>query len=113
MIGLYFHEGAWNMCSTSHSLFLNIIGLLGLWGEFHCYPTDCVSDSSKKLVLETYKEAFVTTKVQAREPYDGSKGLGYKDASFAYSTIGDIGWFFWSEIEEAGETDFWRTQASK
>lgn len=88
------------------------VGLLGFWGEWHTYPhTDWFPDEAvQDAVLETFETAFVTTQLQVRRPAASSvaRRIGFHDDSFAYSTLGDISWFFWPEIEAAGAGERWR-----
>ena len=74
------------------------VGLLGFWGEWHTWPHTEIfaSESTQELVLEAFAAAFKATHVQLREPHANSHNFpfGYHDDSFAYSTIGDVGWFF-------------------
>jgi Malectin domain len=34
--------------------------------------------------------------------------MGLHDDSFAYSTLGSVGWFFWPRLVSGGYTDFWK-----
>lgn len=87
------------------------IGLLGFWGEWHTYPhTDLFpSLQTQNAVLHGAHEAFETTAIQVRYPHADSVGLriGFHDDSFAHSTLGEIGWFFWPSMVSAGADTRW------
>ena len=87
------------------------LGLLGFWGEWHTYPhTDWFPDEAiQDTVLAAYEAAFPTTQLQVRRPAASSldRRIGFHDDSFAYSTIGETSWFFWTEIEALGGGDRW------
>jgi hypothetical protein len=89
------------------------LGLLGYWGEWHTYPDKGIlADSTQDTVVEWYKNAFKTTKLQARGLTKKSveSGIGLHDDSFAYSSLSStIGWFFWPQVVAAGQTNFWKT----
>jgi Malectin domain len=87
------------------------LGLLGKWGEWHTYPeNNLLSDATCDKVIGWYKAAFKTTKLQTRGASSASiaAGMGLHDDSFAYSTLGNVGWFFWPRLVSAGFTDFWK-----
>jgi len=88
------------------------VGLLGFWGEWHTWPyTDWFpGDEVQTEVLEAYVAAFPTTHVQVRIPAVDSPNLrvGFHDDSFAYSTIGDVDWFFANLLTSAGADERWR-----
>jgi Malectin domain len=87
------------------------LGLLGKWGEWHTYPeNNLLSDATCDKVIQWYKAAFKTTKLQTRGASSASiaAGMGLHDDSFAYSTLGNVGWFFWPRLVSAGFTDFWK-----
>ena len=92
------------------------LGLLGFWGEFHTYPYDYVPESSKQNVVQWYREAFTKTQLQARYPRTDAADMGLYDGSFAYHTLDgapnggvDMSWFFWPQINKAGQFNSWRT----
>jgi len=94
------------------------LGLLGKWGEWHTYPdTGLLSDGTKDLVMGWYNEAFRTTPLQVRNPQSAYEaGMGLHDDSFGYSTLDGapnggetVDWFFWREVQDAGQQDFWKT----
>lgn len=89
------------------------VGLLGFWGEWHTWPhVDWFpSAETQEALLTAVVSAFPKTQVQLREPKLNSATLplGYHDDSFAHSTLGDIGWFFWPKIIAAGDTEKWKT----
>ena len=87
------------------------LGLLGFWGEWHTWPhSDWFADAQLQSdVMAAYTDAFSTTLLQVRYASTTSAGLrlGYHDDSFAYSTVGDIDWFFVPQLERAGATERW------
>ncbi len=97
------------------------LGLLGFWGEWHTWTGDVATDSwipdaTRMAVIDAYDAAFQTTMVQARYIHwyaVGRTGFGLHDDSFAHSTIDEgiygqpMNWFFWSQVVNAGATDFW------
>jgi hypothetical protein len=88
------------------------IGLLGFWGEWHTYPyTDWFPDEGvQDTILAAFEAAFPTTHLQVRRPAASSleRRIGFHDDSFAYSTIGETSWFFWTELEAEGGGDRWQ-----
>jgi Malectin domain len=87
------------------------LGLLGKWGEWHTYPeSGLMSDATGSKVIEWYKNAFKTTKLQTRGSSQASiaAGMGLHDDSFAYSTLGTTSWFFWPRVVIANHTEFWK-----
>ena len=101
------------------------LGLLGFWGEWHTWTGDpatdtWIPDATRMAVIDAYDDAFQTTQVQARYIHwyaVGREGFGLHDDSFAHSTIdegvygGSMDWFFWSQVVNAGATDFWKLGA--
>lgn len=87
------------------------LGLLGFWGEWHTYPhTDWfASDIFQQEVIETFDDVFQKTPLQIRIPVQDTseRVMGFHDDSFAYSTLGDIEWFFWSKMLAAGTELHW------
>jgi len=87
------------------------LGLLGFWGEWHTWPhSEWFADPLfQDEVLGAYDAAFSTTLLQVRYGSEASVGrrVGYHDDSFAYSTIGDIDWFFLPQLEAVGAQDRW------
>ena len=97
------------------------LGLLGFWGEWHTWTGDSTTDSwipdaTRVAVIDAFDNAFQTTQVQARYIHwsaVGRPGFGLHDDSFAHSTIDEgvypqpMDWFFWSQVVNAGATDFW------
>ena len=92
-------------------------GLLGTWGEWHCYPhTEWFA--SKKVqaeVMDAYEAAFKTTPVLLRYPAgendwahapNHKRRLGYHDDSFAWATLDtgrkDDSWYFLSAMGRGG-----------
>ncbi|HCP46763.1 MAG TPA: hypothetical protein DIU15_12015 [Deltaproteobacteria bacterium] len=88
------------------------VGLLGFWGEWHTwpYPDWFPTEATQNAVLGAYEEAFITTHLQVRKPMANSVSMriGYHDDSFAYSTIGEIDWFFLPDLESAGAEHRWQ-----
>ena len=84
------------------------LGLLGFWGEWHTWPhSEWFPDVSiQNDVLHAYHDAFASTLLQVRIPTGDSPSLriGFHDDSFAYSTVGDVPWFF-VPLLEAAEAD--------
>jgi hypothetical protein len=96
------------------------VGLLGFWGEWHCYPhTSFYADIlTENQVLDAFSRSFRITQLQARRPTAKSVTLriGYHDDSFAYSTLSTVpapapAWYFWPTIEALDAQEFWRTAA--
>ena len=91
------------------------VGLLGFWGEWHTYPYSdwFPSEATQEAVLQAYHSSFKTTQLQVRRPAANSVSLrmGFHDDSFAYSTIGDVDWFFLPGLEAAGADDRWEQVA--
>lgn len=94
-------------------------GLLGYWGEWHTYPHEgWVPDDSKRKVTQWYQDAFSTTKIQVRYPYEPAldAGFGLSDGSFAFNTLdgsanGNVeqSWYFWNQVKDHNATDsFWK-----
>ena len=90
------------------------IGLLGFWGEWHTYPhTDWFADDAfQQDVITAFDQAFDVTPIQLRLPYQDSpqRSIGFHDDSFAYSTVGDVPWFFWSKMTDAQATTRWESE---
>lgn len=88
------------------------VGLMGFWGEWHTYPhTDWFpSEDTQKAVLNAFDVAFEKTQMQVRRAAVNSVDLrmGFHDDSFAYSTIGDVPWFFVPGLETAGASERWQ-----
>jgi hypothetical protein len=73
--------------------------------------------SAWESVVEWYNEAFQTTKLQIRYPYQPAynAGFGMVDGSFTAETVGgeanggiDYFFYFVTSVENAGVSDFWR-----
>ena len=88
------------------------LGLLGFWGEWHTWPHDkwFPNDDFQSKVINSYAESFTITLLQVRRPIANTPNLriGFHDDSFAYSTLGDLGWYFHPSLIEAGADDRWR-----
>ncbi|MBC7790374.1 MAG: DUF4832 domain-containing protein, partial [Anaerolineae bacterium] len=101
-------------------------GLLGTWGEWHCYPHSewFASKTVQAEVMDAYQAAFRKTPVLLRYPAgdndnahapNGRRSFGYHDDSFAWSTL-DTGrknedWFYLAALRKAGPAalERWRT----
>lgn len=86
-------------------------GFLGFWGEWHTWPHPewFASEQFQQEVIDTYLGSFSDTFVQLRYPTTESaqRNLGYHDDSFAYSTLGEIDWFFYPKLIQAGAENKW------
>lgn len=101
------------------------LGLLGLWGEWHCYPREDLwaSKAVQAEVMDAYEAAFQITPLLHRYPAGGDafaqapnahRRFGYHDDSFAWATVhtGRAGdeWFFETLLRQAGALDRWQTR---
>ncbi len=99
-------------------------GLLGTWGEWHCYPHTewFASKAVQTEVMNAYEAAFQRTPVLLRYPAgdgdashapNGRRKFGYHDDSFAWATLEtgrkEDGWYFLTALRQAGAMDRWRT----
>ncbi|CAI6035136.1 DUF4832 domain-containing protein [Cohnella sp. JJ-181] len=95
-------------------------GLYGFWGEWHTWPYNAapndwqMNQSNRDGLLTAFKDAFNTTQVLARYPYSAStsalkNAFGYHDDSFAYETLTQTTWDFWSLITQNGLQSIWQT----
>ena len=101
-------------------------GLLGTWGEWHCYPHSewFASRTVQAEVMDAYEAAFNKTPVLLRNPTgatdparasNGQRNFGYHDDSFAWSTIEtggkDDDWTYLAALRKAGPAamERWRT----
>lgn len=101
-------------------------GLLGTWGEWHCYPHRewFASKTVQKEVMDAYEAAFRKTPVLLRYPAgdddhahasNSNRGFGYHDDSFAWATLDtgkkDEDWFYLTALTKAGPAaqERWRT----
>lgn len=98
-------------------------GLLGAWGEWHCYPRDelFASKTVQAEVLSAYAAAFRRTPILLRYPAgrdnyhytsNHDRPFGYHDDSFAWATL-DTGrdeddWYFLPAIRAAGAGEKWK-----
>ncbi len=91
------------------------VGLLGFWGEWHTWPYSdwFPSEETQAVVLDAYVTAFATTQLQVRRAAVHSVDLrmGFHDDSFAYSTMGDVDWFFLPALEAVGAAERWESVA--
>lgn len=101
-------------------------GLLGTWGEWHCYPhwEWFASKTVQAEVMDAYEAAFRKTPVLLRYPAgdhdpahasNARRNMGYHDDSFAWGTL-ETGrknddWFYLAALRKAGPAamDRWRT----
>lgn len=101
-------------------------GLLGTWGEWHCYPRSewFASKTVQAEVMDAYEAAFQKTPVLLRYPAgddahahasNARRNMGYHDDSFAWATL-DTGrkaddWFYLAALRQAGSAamDRWKT----
>lgn len=92
-------------------------GLLGTWGEWHCYPHTewFASKTVQAEVMDAYEIAFKKTPVLLRYPAgendyahaaNGHRKFGYHDDSFAWATLDtgrkDEEWFYLTALRNAG-----------
>jgi len=101
-------------------------GLLGTWGEWHCYPHSewFASKTVQTEVMNAYDAAFRKTPVLLRYPAgehdyahadNSGRSFGYHDDSFAWATLDtgrkDDDWFYLAALRKAGPAalDRWRT----
>ncbi len=101
-------------------------GLLGTWGEWHCYPHTewFASKTVQAEVMDAYETAFKKTPVLLRYPAgendhahaaNGHRKFGYHDDSFAWATLGtgrkDEEWFYLAALRNAGPAamERWKT----
>lgn len=101
-------------------------GLLGTWGEWHCYPHTewFASKAVQAEVMDAYEAAFRRTPVLLRYPAgdddyahasNARRSLGYHDDSFAWATLEtgrrQDGWFYLPSLKKAGPEAWgrWKT----
>lgn len=101
-------------------------GLLGTWGEWHCYPHTewFASKTVQTEVLDAYQAAFRKTPVLLRYPAgdphpvfapNHERNFGYHDDSFAWATLetgrAEDDWFYLAALRRAGPAAMnrWRT----
>lgn len=101
-------------------------GLLGTWGEWHCYPHSewFASKAVQTEVMDAYEAVFKKTPVLLRYPAGDSdranasnaqRNLGYHDDSFAWATLDtgrkDDAWFYLAALRKAGPAamERWKT----
>jgi len=92
-------------------------GLLGTWGEWHCYPHSewFASKEAQTEVMDAYERAFRETPVLLRYPAgphewahapNHERRFGYHDDSFAWATIPtgrkEDDWFFVPAMQRGG-----------
>lgn len=101
-------------------------GLLGTWGEWHCYPRSewFASKAVQAEVMDAYEAAFRKTPVLLRYPAgdddhahasNARRNMGYHDDSFGWATL-ETGrrqddWFYLAALRKAGAAAMnrWRT----
>ena len=102
-------------------------GLLGTWGEWHCYPHTewFASNTVQAEVMDAYEAAFKKTPVLLRYPAgdndhahasNARRRFGYHDDSFAWATL-DTGrknddWFYLTALRQAGPAAMNRWQTA-
>ena len=88
------------------------LGLLGFWGEWHTWPHEdwFPGPEFQSEILNAYVNAFNQTLLQVRYPIVDSPNLriGFHDDSFAYSTVGDVNWYFHPTLVAAEANESWR-----
>ena len=102
-------------------------GLLGTWGEWHCFPHSewFASKPVQAEVMDAYEAAFHRTPVLLRYPagdHDSAhapndrRNLGYHDDSFAWGTLEtgrkEDDWFYLAALRKAGPAAMERWQTS-
>ena len=80
-------------------------GLIGHWGEWHCYPKDELMPSIYQLekIIHAYLVAFKMTKIMVRNPkYKFLKkyNIGFHDDSFCYSTLPTKDYHFVTQLRK-------------
>lgn len=89
------------------------LGLLGHWGEWHCWPQDdelYASTETEKRVAEAYREAFPNKLLMARyanEATGSMPRMGFHDDYFPGDTDGED-WKFLPKIRQFGREENWR-----
>lgn len=78
-------------------------GLIGHWGEWHCYPNEELmpTDSQLEEIIKSYLSNFKKTKILTRYPnYTFLKkyNIGFHDDSFCYSTLPTKDFHFVSQL---------------
>lgn len=102
-------------------------GLLGTWGEWHCYPHSewFASKTVQAEVMDAYEAAFRKTPVLLRYPAgerqfehapNAARPFGYHDDSFAWATLDtgrkDDDWFYLAALRAAGPAAMNRWQTA-
>ncbi len=101
-------------------------GLLGTWGEWHCYPHAewFASKTVQAEVMDAYEAAFKKTPVLLRNAAgdddhayasNSRRNFGYHDDSFAWSTLATQSkedWMFLARMRKAGPTAMERWQTA-
>ena len=97
-------------------------GLLGFWGEWHCYPYDSdtsdgkpnwePSDIVKNEILTAFDNAFNKTPLLLRYPAANAPNMnfGYHDDSFVWETLNTNSWNFVPRLVAAGVQNKWQQQ---
>ncbi|MCM1053018.1 MAG: DUF4832 domain-containing protein [Ruminococcus sp.] len=68
------------------------MGLIGHWGEWHCFPNDDLMPDEKTQIsiIEAYNKFFIKTKILHRYPNSvlyQKYNIGFHDDSFCYLTL--------------------------
>jgi hypothetical protein len=102
-------------------------GLLGTWGEWHCYPRNelFASKAVQTEIMDAYEAAFKITPVLLRYPAgpntwekadNKDRRFGYHDDSFAWATLHtgrkNEEWYYETALRHAGPAavNKWKTQ---
>lgn len=80
-------------------------GLIGHWGEWHCYPKNELMPTEIQLeeIIRVYLASFTKTKILTRNPkYKFLKkyNIGFHDDSFCYSTLPTKKYHFISQLKD-------------
>ena len=60
-------------------------------------------------MIAEFDQAFDTTPLQIRYPSQDTpqRDIGFHDDSYAYATVGEVGWFFWNRVLSSGAELNW------
>lgn len=80
-------------------------GLIGHWGEWHCYPKNELMPTEVQLerIIKSYIDNFKTTKILTRNPkyrFLKKYNIGFHDDSFCYSTLPTRDYHFVSQLKQ-------------
>lgn len=98
------------------------VGLLGFWGEWHTWGVDdAIPPGSQERVTGWFANSFSKTQIQTRYAVTTGyeAGFGRHDDSFAYNTLDgpsnggvEHEWYFWPNVIELNQSDFWHRGAT-